>query len=123
MVPEITKSASAGMGRQPSGATMATPRPPSAPAKASSGRPSGKRHHGGQGQGRGASHEDVHPQRLAAADRRRMMDADPPVDLVMEADFPVQHVLHCPRAERGTSPGSTEPGRAGRGPRCKPGAG
>ena len=37
----MTKSASAGMGRPPSGATIATRRPPSAPANASSGSPSG----------------------------------------------------------------------------------
>jgi hypothetical protein len=44
-------------------------------------------HHGGDGHRGRATDEDVHPQRLAATDRRRMMHADPAVDLIVQPDL------------------------------------
>ena len=92
-MPQMTKSASAGIGRPPSGATIATRRPPSAPANASSGKPFGQRHDRGDRQGGRAADEDVHPQRLAPTDRRRVVHADAAVDLVVQPDLAVRLVL------------------------------
>ena len=69
------------------------PTPPSAPAKASSGSPSGKRHDGGDGHRGRPADEDVDPQRLSPADRRGVVHADPAMDLVVQADLAARLVV------------------------------
>ena len=75
------------------GATSRTRRPPSAPANASSGSPSGSGITAASVMRRRAADEDVHAQRLAAPDGRRVMDADAAVDLVVQPDLAVGLVL------------------------------
>ena len=53
----------------------------------------GQRHDRGDGHRGRAADEDVDPQRLAAADRRGMVHADPAVDLVVQPDLAVRLVL------------------------------
>ena len=57
------------------------------------GQPLGQGHDGGDRQGGRAADEDVDPQRLTPADRRRVVHADPAVDLVMQADLAVRLIL------------------------------
>ena len=89
----MTKSASAGIGRPPSGGDHPDPPAAQGPGEGQLGQPLGQRHHGGDGQRRRAADEDVDPERLAPPDRRRVVDADPPVDLVVQADLAVRLVL------------------------------
>ena len=74
-------------------ATIRTRRPAQGPGEAQLGQALGQRHHGGDRQGRRAADEDVDPQRLAPPDRRRVVDADPAMDLVVQADLAVRLVL------------------------------
>ncbi len=53
----------------------------------------GQRHDRGDRQGGRSADEDVDPERLTPTDRRRVMDSDPAVDLVVKADLPVRLVL------------------------------
>ena len=48
-----------------------------------------QRHHGGQHHRRRSADEDVHAERFALAQGRRVVDADRAVHLVVQADFPV----------------------------------
>ena len=82
----------------------------------------GQRHHGGEHHRRRAADEDVDAKRLAGANRRRMMHADPAVNLVVQADFAVRLVLaagelHAVHAEV-RAPPARRRGRL----RCRPAA-
>ncbi len=66
--------------------------------------PFGQRHHRRDGQRRRTADEDRHPERLAPGEGRCMVYADPAVNLVVEADFPIVLVgvareLHAIHAE------------------------
>ena len=98
------------------------PPPAQGPGEGELGQPFGQRHHGGDGQGRGAADEDVDPERLAPPDRRGMMHADPAVDLVVQADLPVRLVSVARELDAVHPEVRPAPGRAGRDPRCRPGA-
>ena len=63
------------------------------PGERQLGHPLRQRHDRGQGQGRRAADEDVDPQRLAAPDRRRVVDADAAMNLVVQADLAIELVL------------------------------
>ena len=83
-------------GHRQAAARAATIRDPTAaecPGEGQLGQPFGQRHHGGDRQRRRAADEDVHPQRLAPANRRRVVDADPSMDLVVQPDLAVRLVL------------------------------
>ena len=61
-------------------------------------------HHGRDGKRRRAAHEDRHPERFVAFERRGMMQADAAVQLIVEADLAVSLVvvareLHAVHAE------------------------
>ena len=96
--------------------------PPSTPAKREFRQALGQRHHGGHGHGRRPADKDVHPQRLAAANRRRMMHADAAMDLIVQADLVVRLDIARRKAARDTRPGSIAASRADRGLRCRPAA-
>ena len=57
------------------------------------GQPLGQRHDRGDRQGGRAADEHVDPQRFTPADRRRMVHADPAMDLVVQPDLAVGLVL------------------------------
>ena len=57
------------------------------------GQPFRQGHHGRDRQRRRPSHEDIHAQGLATTDRRRVVNADPSMDLVMKADLGVRDVF------------------------------
>ena len=82
----------------------------------------GQRHHGGHGHGRRPAHEHVHPQRLAAPQRRGVMGGDATLNLVVQPHLAVRARTARPKAARDTCPGCRGPGPAGRGPRYKPAA-
>ena len=52
-----------------------------------------QRHHGGHHHGGSASHEDVHAQRLAALERRGVMHTNAAMQLVVQADLLIRHIL------------------------------
>ena len=89
----MTKSASAGMGRPPSGATMRDPPAAQGTGERQLGQALGQGHDRGDRQGGRAADEDVDPQRLAATDRRGVVHADAAVDLVVQPDLAVRLVL------------------------------
>ena len=72
-------------------------------------------------QGGRAANEYIDPERLAPTDRRRVMDANPAVDLVVKADLPVQLVLVAGKLHS-VHPQIGAPDRAGLDPRYRPGA-
>ena len=79
----------------------------------------GQRHHRGDGHGRRPAHEDVHPQRLAAAEGGGVVGGDAAVDLVVQPDLAVRLVLpagklHAVHAQ--VAPGQA---RRRRGLRCR----
>ena len=69
-----------------------------APAAEHAGQPQlahalGQRHHGGQRHGRRPADEDVHRQWLVAPECRGVMGGDAAMDLVVQPDLAVRHVL------------------------------
>ena len=85
----MTKSASAGIGRQPVGRDHGDAPTAQRPGERQLGQALGQRHDRGDGQGGRAADEDVDPQRLTPADRRRVVHADPAMDLIMQPDLAV----------------------------------
>ena len=92
------------------------------PGECQLGQALGQGHDRGDRQGGRAADEDVDPQRLTPADRRRVVHADPAMDLVMQPDLVVRLILVAreldpvhPQVRRVSGPG-------GRDPRCKPAA-
>ena len=71
------------------------PQPPAAQraGERQFGQPLGQRHHRGHGQRRRAADDHVHRQRLAAPPRRRVVDADAAVNLVVQPALAVRLVL------------------------------
>ena len=67
--------------------------PPRAPANVKLAHAFGQRHHGGEHHRGGTANEDIHAKRLARLDRRRMMDADRTLDLIVQANFAIGFVL------------------------------
>ena len=123
MVPHDDEIGLGGHGQaSPSGATIATRRPPERPGERQLGQALGQRHHGGDGHGGRAADEDVDPQRLAATDRRRVVDADPAVDLVVQPDLAVRLVLVAGELDPVHPQVGAGQARAGRGPRYRPAA-
>ena len=86
------------------------------------GQPLGQGHDRGDRQGGRAADEDVDPQRLTPADRRRVVHADPAVDLVVKPDLAVRLVLVARELDPVHPQVRPRQARAGRGPRCKPAA-
>ena len=93
IVPAITKSASAGIGKKPAVATIRSRRPPRTPAKLSSGSPSGNGITAATVKAGRAADDHVDPQRLPPPDRRRVVDADPPMDLVMKTGLLIRYIF------------------------------
>ena len=123
----MQKSASAaigrpGLARTSGGRTSRTRRPPSAPAKANSGIPSGSGITAASVMRRRPADEDVDAERHAAPQRRRVMDADAAVNLVVQADLAVALVLVAAQAARDTCRGWSAASRGGRRPPCRPAA-
>ncbi len=82
------------------------------PGERQLGQPLGQRHHRRQVHRRRTAHEHVHRQRLSLANRRRVVDADAPVDLVVQANLGVGRVL----VARQLDPVHAQVGRHGSGP-------
>ena len=118
----MTKSASAGMGRQPVGRDHGDAPAAQGPGECQLGQALGQGHDRGDRQGGRAADEDVDPQRLTPADRRRVVHADPAVDLVMKPDLAVGLILVARELDPVHPQVRPAQTRVGRGPRYKPAA-
>ena len=89
----MQKSVSAWIGRPPRSAEHADAAAAERAGEAEFAHAFGQRHHGGERHRGRAADEDVHAERLAGGERRRVVDADRAVDLVVQADLAVRLVL------------------------------